>query len=301
MTNYIHSINYDISDYKDKTDIFNYYIKSMLNKTQAIFNYNNLPDTIPQDIFEFYLQTNGNCIVTDINDKLYAFTGGIGGQPDAYYRPTIYTVANPALNLSKNYKIDIDCILVKNDPLLIGLLPMYRHYATQLVESDISLLIADINTRLINLISAQDDRTKKSAELLLSQIIDGNFGIVSETAMLDSLKSTPYSNTNNNIITALLEQHQYIKASWYNDIGLNVNHNMKREYLNSSETQLNSKTTKPLIDIMLQCRQEAIDKINNKYKTDIQVKLNSSWNEREELNNESSETIQAEPSNQESD
>lgn len=296
MMKYIHNINYDISDYKNKSVKLNYYITSMLNKTQSMFEYTNLPDTIPQDIFELYLQTNGSCIVTDINNNLYAFTGGFGGQPDVYYRPTIYTVANPALNLSKNYEIDVDCILVKNDPLVTGLIPMYKHYATQLVESDISLLIADINTRLINLVSAQDDRTKKSAELLLSQIIDGNFGVVSETAMLDSLKSTPYSSTNSNVITSLIEQHQYIKASWYNDIGLNVNHNMKREYLNSTETQLNSETTKPLIDIMLQCRQEALDKINKKYNTNIQVKLNSSWNESEVLDDESESVTETEPS-----
>lgn len=271
----------DLYDFKDKSKCLKYYLMQMLIKTQSIFKYNNLPDTIPQRMLELYLQTNGNCIIAKHNDKLYCFTGGLGGVPDEYYRPTIYTVANPYLNFSKNFEIDKDCVLLTNDSMWLGLLPLCKKYATQLVENDISLVLADINTRLISLISAQDDRTKKSAEKMIEDILQGNLGIIAETAMLDSLKTHNFSNSNNTIINNLIEYHQYIKSTWYNEIGLNANYNMKREALNSGETQLNNDILKPLIDDMLDCRKKAVEKVNNMFDTNITVELNSSWKDNE--------------------
>ena len=147
-------------DFKDKRSGVRQYVTYMLSRTQSMFKYTNLPETIPARMFELYLQCNGNCVVSDVNGELYAFTGGFGGVPDAYYRPTIYTVANPYLNLTKMYKIDEDCILVKNDSMLIGLLPMFERYATMLVENELTIDITLVMSRLSALLSAQDDKTR---------------------------------------------------------------------------------------------------------------------------------------------
>ena len=90
-------------------------------------------------MLELYLQCNGACAIASVNSNLYAFVGGFGGEPDEYYRPTIYTVANPYLKFNKNLKIDDDCVIIPNDSLFIGLLPMFNKYASQLVENDLSM------------------------------------------------------------------------------------------------------------------------------------------------------------------
>ena len=91
------------------------YIAYMFNRTQQMFKWSNLPDTIPQRHLELFLQKHGNVCITKVNDKLYAFTGGMGGEPDPYYMPTLYTVANPALNFNKSLKIGEDCVVIPND------------------------------------------------------------------------------------------------------------------------------------------------------------------------------------------
>ena len=84
----------------------------------------------------------------------------------------------------------------------------------------------------------------------------------------------------------MIESEQYIKASWYNDLGLNANYNMKRESINSGESQLNDDALLPLIDDMLQCRKNAIEKINSMFDTSISVSLASAWEDNQiELEN----------------
>ena len=75
---------------------------------------------------------------------------------------------------------------------------------------------------------------------------------------------------------------QYLKASFYNEIGLNANWNAKRESINSNESQLNDDMLTPLIDNMLKERQEGVDRVNKLFGTDISVEFNSAWKENEE-------------------
>ena len=269
-------------DPTDKKYINNTIIRYMLNRTQKIFKWNGLPDTIPQRILEMYLQINGHCVFMENNNELYIYTGGLGGKPDVYYRPTIYTIANPAQEISVNAEIDKDCILVLNDSTLTGLLPLCQRYAYNMTETEISLYIANINSRIISLISAQDDNTQKSAKKYISDIIDGKLGVIGEAKFFEDLKATPFaSNGSHGIITDLIELMQYNKASWFNEVGLNANYNMKRESINSNESQLNNDALAPLIDDMLYNRQTCIDKVNKKYGINITVDLASSWKQNE--------------------
>ena len=250
----------------------------MLLRTQQMFKYSGLPDTIPQRILELFLQINGHVCFAQHNDNLYVYTGGMGGPPDVYYQPTLYTVANPAQDFSKNFRINEDCILMRNDSMNIGLLPLFSRYAYNLAENELSLLVADINLRIVGLISAGDDRTLASAKKYISDIEEGKLGVIAENTFLDGIKSQPYNSTGSRgSIHDLIEYEQYLKASWYNEIGLDANYNMKRERLSASESEMNGDSLLPLVDDMLNCRKEALEKVNDMFGTDITVDLNSSW------------------------
>lgn len=92
-------------DYLDKEKNVNYEIMQFLNKTLSMFQYENLPETIPSVELEKLIQINGFAIITRVDGKLYAFSGGLGGEPDEYYRPTKATISNPALNFSGDLTI----------------------------------------------------------------------------------------------------------------------------------------------------------------------------------------------------
>lgn len=264
-------------DVQNKSESQNAYINYMLIRTQQIFRYENLPDTIPARVLELYLQCNGHCFFTERDSGYYVYTGGLGGEPDVYYQPTLYTVANPAQNFSRSFVIGTDGILLRNDQLMIGLLPLFARYAYHMTENALSLWVADINTRILGLISAGDDRTLASARQYLADIKNGELGTIAENAFLEGIKVQPYAGSTHGIITDLIEYQQYLRATWCNEIGLDANYNMKRESITTSENDMNSDMLLPLVDSMLQCRRDALDEINKMYGLDIRVDFASAW------------------------
>jgi len=258
-------------------------IKSMLIRTSEMFTYENLPETIPQNILELMVQTAGYCGIIKFNDKFYAVNGGVSGEPSPYHTPTNLIVANPALKLIKTYIIDTDCVIIPNDSLYLGLIPICNKYASLLIENEISIRVATINKRIPNIITANTDKAKKDGERYLSKVENGDLGIYANSAFLDSVNIKPY-NPPNTSITDLIEMEQYLKASWYNELGLNANYNMKRESINSVEAQLDDDALIPLPENMLRCRQKAVEKINNMFGLNISVDLSSSWRVRADEN-----------------
>lgn len=267
---------------RDKIKTKNGHIKYMLSRTHQMFKWENLPDSIPDRIPELFLQINGHVCFTEVKGDLYIFTGGMGGEPDPYYMPTLYTVANPALNFSKSLKIGTECIVMPNDTMYMGLMPLFTRYAAAMTETELSIFIATINSRIAKIISASDDPTKESAEIYLDHIENGDLGVIGESAFLDGIKVHDGNNGSvHTIIEDLIELEQYEKASWFNEIGLNANYNMKRESINSTESEMNNDALLPLVDDMLKCRQDKIKEVNKIYGTDIKIELNSSWEDNE--------------------
>ena len=269
-------------DFKNKNDSLMYHTRYMLSRTQSMFKYDGLPDTIPARIFELLLQVNGYAGIFKYKDKLYAGFGSLGGEPDYNYMPTIFTVSNPALKYSANLRINQECVIVKNDSMYTGLLPLFRKYGTALLENELSMNIVSIMTRVQALISASDDRVKESANLYLKRVFDGDLGIIGDLSMMENLKVQPYANNGTNQqIKNLIEYEQYLKASEFNEIGLDANYNMKRETLTDSENAMNRDALRPLIDDMMECRQEGVKAINAMFGTSISVSLASAWEDNE--------------------
>lgn len=270
---------------RDKDTAVTEFIANTLAKTQSMFEYEGLPGSIPQKELERLLQTTGNAFVTSVDGVLYALSGGKGGEPDVYGRATLYTVANPAIKLNKTYDIRKDGVLIENDSNGESLLPLIGRYAVLHTDGLISLNTASILTRITMLISASDDKTKQSAEEFLCKIQDGEFSIIGENAFFKGVNMQTAPTTNSVYITQLIELIQYYKASMYNELGLNANYNMKRERLNLGEVSMNVDVLLPYVDNMLKERQNAVEKINEMFDTEISVRLASSWGlERDNYN-----------------
>lgn len=281
-----------IYNVRDKVKNVQYYIDLSLNRTLSMFKYENLPDSLPEIELEKILQINGYGIVTKINDEIIALWGGWCPPKDCYYRYTKLIVNNPWINLNKTFTFGEDCVLVKNDPLCKGLLPIFKRYGTFLTETDITLYLAMVNFRSIYNIIVNSDDEKDSATIFLDDIEKGKQGVLLEDDFSNGIKSTPFSNAAQGYITQIIELEQYLKGSFFNDLGLNANYNMKRERLNSSEVELNEDGLRPLIDTMLEERQKFVEEINKMYGTNIKVKYDSSWeqyNDDEEVIEENEE------------
>lgn len=260
----------------DKERIKRQLITSMLNKTLKMFNYKNLPDSIPQKDLEIQLQINGFAIIKEVNGKLYSFIGGLGGEPNPYYLPTIAVIANPALRYNKSLKIDEECVVILNDYLYQGLSAINDKYSSLLTEAIISLKYALINNRIPALVTADNDTGCESAKTFFQKIVNGeDYEVISTKAFVDGLKAYPFSVQSN--IKDIIESIQYIKGSWLNELGINATFNMKREAINEAECCVNDDVLFPSIETMLQCRKDGLKKVNEMYGTNIEVELSSVW------------------------
>ena len=269
--------DFDFDYSKNKQKLFEYYCKYMFTRTQSMFVYDGLPDTIPSKWLEKYLQRNGSCGIIKHNGDLYAVIGSAGGEYDAYYQPTIYTVANPWLNVSKTFEIGKDCVYARNDYEGIGLTPLISRYCGLMTENALTVRLADIGMRMISLLSAPDDNTAASARKYLSDLENGSMGVIGENAFFDGLKVHSKSTGGSDYMIQFIELQQYLKGSLYNEIGINANFNMKREALSGKEVALNDDALMPLIDDMLKARREMCDEINEMFGTNISVDYGSTW------------------------
>lgn len=254
----------------------------MMIRVNKMFKYENLPETIPQEILETFLIQNGTCYITKVKGQLYAFLGTMGGEPDPYYRPTKYIVANPALKLSEEYDLWKDGVLMRNDTLWLGLTPLMSRYAAMMAENILTIRTADIMLRAIAMITAPDDASRLSAELYLKKLQDGDLGVIGENPFFEGVKMQSPPSNNGSYLTQFIELHQYLKASFYNEIGLDANYNMKREAIMQGETMLNKDVLLPLCDNMLMCRKQDVEKVNELFGTNISVEFDSSWKQNQD-------------------
>lgn len=259
----------------DKGKAINSEISYMLCRLQSMFKYDNLPASIPATELELALQVYGDCFLTKVNDKYYALTGNAGGEYDEYNNPTEYVVDNPALKISKNFKIGVEGIRIKNDTFAFGMLPLLKKYCVLLTENHISIRQAIINARALSIISANDDKTKASADIFLKKLVDGELSAIAEQPFFDGVKSFDVSA--GVPLRQLLDTEQYLKAAMYHELGIDANPNLKRSVISSFEVELNDDFLLPLVDNFYDCRFHALTAFNEMYGLNVKIDFDSTW------------------------
>lgn len=273
----------------------------MFNRTAQMFEYDGLPPTIPKIALERLLQSTGIAIIAkppngakpnglgidfdyasladrEGSDDIYAFWGTFGQAPDPYLAPHTAIVANPGFTptISKEYEINKDCVVIRNDNQMLGVLPMYRKYAWQMADAEISLRSALINLREQRVIMASSDDAYASVQQYLERLEAGELAAVMDEPLLGNSQVYGAEGRANAVIQAI-EALQYIKANWFNEMGLNAAFNMKRQYVSDEEIAANSDILLPLVDDMLECRKIGVESVNKMFGTNITVQKNSAW------------------------
>lgn len=274
-----------IYDFRDKNRNALQYEAIMLDRLQSMFEYKNLPETIPARNLERLLLENGFAIVTKGPDgNLYAFDGGLDGQSNnAYYDISWATIANAPLNFNKqvyfagSLKNEPDAVLVRNDAYIMGLLPIIERYSVMLAENDLTIWLAVIQSRAMSPIIANNDRGRESAEKYLKDLERGELGAMVGNMMHEAIKIQPLMTGSSNTLTNLIEMQQFLWAKFFNELGVDMNPIAKRESIMAEEAGQNEPALRPLIDDMLDQRKDAIAKINDMFDLNIEVELHSVW------------------------
>lgn len=287
---------------KDKKQSANSYYRYFLARLSRMFEYKNLPDTIPHEMLDRYLMNNGIACITKVDGELYVFYGNLGGPQDVYYRPTEFIISNPHIKtengelftanipinpsyapcaLTQDEPTTQQGVLIRNDTEWIGLAPMLSRYSYLMAENILTLRTADVMLRITALLTAPSDKERAAAIEYLKSMEKGELGVIGESPFFDGVKLQSPPSNNGSYLTQFIEYQQYLKGSVFNELGLVANYNMKREAIGKGESTLDQDAIIPLADNMLLCRQEDMKRVNELYGTDITVQFSSAWLENQ--------------------
>lgn len=276
---------------KDKKMSAKAYYRYLLTRMLRMFQYKNLPDTIPHEILDRYLFENGIACITEVEGELYVFYGNLGGPIDVYYRPTEFIISNPHIRKGGElftanvpvFKSNLNevgqptGVLIRNDTEWQGLHPLLARYAYLMAENILTLRTADVMLRIIALLTAKTDKERAASLEYLKSIEKGELGVIGESSFHEGVEMQSPPSNNGSYLTQFIEYQQYLKGSFYNEIGLAANYNMKREAIGKGESTLDADALLPLCDNMLKTRKEDLAKVNKMFGTNIEVEFSSAW------------------------
>lgn len=280
-------------------DNFELYFDLLTNKCCNLFKWEGLPETVNERFLMMQLILTGRVAWFADGGNIYALNGSWGGTPNCYYEPTEWIVANPVLgsktlkvrNMDGSDSIDkldgivmglTDVDLIKQNPTKGGLYRLIYQTAGLLADNISSLNVSQINGRVSQIWTADNDALARTFEEICKDIYEGHpYKVVSQD-ILNKVNAVPTAQTGqSNTLLNLIEAHQYILASFYNEIGLPSNWNMKRERINTAETELMTGSLDVSIYNMEKNLQAAVEKINELFGTSISVRFNEEIKEDE--------------------
>ena len=265
------------------------YIDYMLMKCLSMFEWKGLPESIPANMFELGLMKFGKLGIKKVGTDMYALFGNDGGKMTPYYFPKQMVIANPWVGnggFSGTFEDDDDFVIFRNDPLRKGLLPLFFERASMVAECDITLVFALWKERMNNPLVSNNDTELDDVKEYIKKAVDGTeiVPIVSK-AFIEGQKQAHFETTGTQAgyLKDIMELRQYYMASWYHDVGLQSNYNMKRESINKSESGMNEDALVPNVNTMLDTRKEDAEKVNKIFGTNWEVDLSSVWKQRIEM------------------
>ncbi len=279
-------------------DNFDLYFDMLVNKVCNLFKWENLPETVDERFLMVNLMLSGRVCWFDHNGRIYALNGNWGGEPNVYYRPTQFIVANPVIGsktltvLNKDGSNSIDKLTgvimpltdadYFNDAERGGLYRLIYQTAGLLADNISSLNVSQINGRVSQIWTADNDAMARTVEEVVRDIYEGHpYRVVSQD-ILNKVNAVPTAQTGqSNTLLNLIEAHQYILASFYNEIGIPSQWNMKRERVNTAETELMTGSLDVSVYNMEKNLKNAVEKINELFGTNISVRFNEEIKEEE--------------------
>ena len=270
---------------------YDFYFKWLTNKVMSCFiisddDQSERTSSIDWDYVKMNLILNGEICITDFGGKLYGCIGARGGNPNEYYVPTQFIIANPVLG-SKQVTIDVDGVVIYNTKIdkfmytgttaifATGLYDLIEQTATLLADNIISINCSQINARITTFFTADSESQAAAGELTLKKMYAGKPYMILKTDLLEKINVNPVNTqAAGQNITELVELHNYIIANFFQSIGIKSNNVMKRERLIKDEIESQDDFLQVSILEILSSWQEGLDKVNEMYGTSFSVKLN---------------------------
>lgn len=270
---------------------FKFYFKTLTNKVGQMIEFKNLPENVDEEFLKEQLILCGKICFTQFNSHVYALNGNVGGEPNCYYESQDFIIANPILG-SKTVKIrhengstkvdGLEGILVgltsidkQVESLHGGLYELIYQTAGLLADNVVSLNCAQINSRVQVAFVADDEALANTGEKVLKDMYNGKPYKILTQDILNKLTVSPIAASGTNTtIMSLIEAQANIWQNFYNQLGLSYNGNLKRERINTAESELMTGSLNLNLQTIIENLKADIDRVNELFGTSIEVDIN---------------------------
>lgn len=256
---------YDVYNIKtnsaDSNIFFNAYLQELSNKLTTMFEFENLPESVDENFFKLMLVLTGQCAlyktkewqttkgVENWGKNWIAVRGERAGEPNVYYIPRGYVIANPAIgsdtiaDTATNPDITIFYLTPFDECTLqgSGMSGLIMRTAHKLADIDVSIRTAVKNSRVVAIWECDNDTQKNRLDETLKKMRNGEDVFAVKTGYESTMKINPYLSGANlpETIRELVELRQYILANFYHALGINSNYNLKRAQISNKEVETN--------------------------------------------------------------
>nr|DAO82381.1 MAG TPA: upper collar protein [Caudoviricetes sp.] len=249
---------------------FNDYFNRLFELAINMFKWENLPDTVDERFLELALCEKGYCLYfnDDIMGNL-ALTCMIGGELDVYRIPTRRIAF--AVNGYQAERTNRDSVLIYNNYLHTPTMQTISLYAERLTAIERAIDV-NVNAQKTPIAILTDEKQKRTVEEIYRKY-EGNAPVIigAKNLDLDSVKAittgAPYVADKLNI----LKRQIWNEALTF--FGIENANTEKRERLVSDEITSNLGGVQAQRYVMLNAREQAADKINRMFGTNISVKF----------------------------
>lgn len=274
-------ISYGICNVKAQ---YNFYFKFLLSKCHELFVIDGLPETVDKTYLLNALFLCGQLAFVKINDNIYCMNGAEGGPPNEYYRPTVYTVDNPVLG-SKQFRINSE----DSNAAMVYLTSLDRDYnflqfgsggiyqlinqtATLMADNIVSINVAQINSRVQAMVTADTPALRKSGEIALQRLYNGHPYTILEQNILDKITVNPINTaSNSNSIQQLVELQQFLIAEFYKNLGIKSNAINKKERMITDEINVQDNYLNVSYNTMYESIKSGFGDVNKMFGTEITI------------------------------
>lgn len=288
-------LEFDIKSLYDVADVkigFGYWFSKLFNILLSIFEYEGLPESLPQREIEIQLLTSGHCVVFQKSRKLLTTYTSLYDFDD-YYQPTKAVYAQPKIGSDNIVLNNYDNCVIYNSSLKDNiqgcyidnsLLSFVSRYARLLADTESTYDIYCVNSRITNYPIAKNDKVKQSLIKFFNAFKLGKHEIITDDKIVESFNVETFANASvKDTAINWLESRDKILEQFYRDIGVKFR-NPKMSQMNVEEVESDEQVLLISLEDMLKCREKGVADLNKKFDLNVSVKISDRFN-RENFRN----------------
>ena len=267
---------------------FDYWYFKLLNYILGIYQYEGLPDSLPQRELELNLMLTGHAAIFESKGRILTTITELYGF-DEYYRPTNATFGN-ALIPFKNLTFGKDAEIIYNNRIQgsilrcqkvdSGLSTYIRRYARMLADVESSIEAYMVNARFVSYPTAQTQQMARQVEDFNARVELGEAAVLTDPSFLETFRNVDIHPRTNDSLNDYLIARDKILATFFREIGVKFQQEQKKAQLTEDEVTADEQLLLINLDDMLQERQDGLERVNNHFGLSISVKINPAYDRR---------------------